>query len=539
VGPRPPLRITRLGRVVALLIVCGVIVSTGVIWRVTQRASGATTPAAVGVATSSPAARQPKAAPAGPLEDSEPGKPGTEAWAITVQPQAGEVAGYTDPASVKAGEQVALFVSSTAATVTATAYRIGGYTGGRGRQIWQGTFTGGVQPPAEVSESTRTVLAAWRPSIRISTVGWPAGFYLIKLVAATGGQWQVPFVVRSDTSAGRVALVLPLTTWQAYNDWGGLSLYHGSGGRSDFSGRSYAVSFDRPYPSPGAGEFLYSALPMVAAAERDGVPLAYLANTDLQSDPQALTAARGYVSVGHDEYWTPLMRQRVTAARDSGTNLLITGANTMDWRVRLQPGLRNTGPDRLVVGYKNAQLDPQAGQDPIGATAHFADPPAPDSQQSLIGTRYECFPADTSWTVTTPSWWGFDGSDLKPGEAFAHLLAVEADRVYPGTGTPRPMQIIADAAYTCRGRPTTAQAIYYTAPSGAGVVNLDSLRWTCALDPGCRDGNLTARTNQFVTVVTKNVLRAFSQGPLGPHFPVADNLDSFTLPSTRTVYPDN
>jgi len=104
-------------------------------------------------------------------------------------------------------------------------------------------------------------------------VGWPAGFYLIKLVAATGGQWQVPFVVRSDSSAGRVALVLPLTTWQAYNDWGGLSLYHGPGGRSDFSGRSYAVSFDRPYPAPGAGEFLYSALPMVAAAERDGVPL--------------------------------------------------------------------------------------------------------------------------------------------------------------------------------------------------------------------------------------------------------------------------
>lgn len=69
-GPRPPLRITRLGRVVALLIVCGfIILSTGVIWRVTQRASGLTTPAAVGVATSSPAARQPKAAPAGPLED--------------------------------------------------------------------------------------------------------------------------------------------------------------------------------------------------------------------------------------------------------------------------------------------------------------------------------------------------------------------------------------------------------------------------------------------------------------------------------------
>jgi hypothetical protein len=437
------------------------------------------------------------------------------------------------------GGQVALFVSSTASMVTATAYRIGGYAGGRGRPVWHGVVSGEVQPAAEVSGPTRTVVARWEPSTKISTSGWPAGFYLIKLVAATGGQWQVPLVVRSPSSAGRVALVLPLTTWQAYNDWGGLSLYHGAAGRADFSGRSYAVSFDRPYPSPGAGEFLYSALPMVSAAEQDHVPLAYLANTDLQSDPQALTGARGYVSVGHDEYWTPLMRQRVTAARDSGTNLLITGANTMYWRVRLQDGLLDGGADRLVVGYKSAQLDPQAAGDPAGATAHFTDPPAADGQQSLVGTRYECFPVDASWTVSTPAWWGFTGTGVKAGEAFAHLLGVEADRVYPGSDTPRPMQVIANASYACRGKTTTAQALYYTAPSGAGVVNLNSLRWTCALDPGCRDGNMTAGTTQFVTAVTRNVLQEFEQGPVGQRHPAADNLDSFNLPTTRLVYPDS
>jgi len=536
---RSAVRITRLGRVVlTLLLVCGVVVGSVLIWRVTRGQSGSTDNAP-SVAPAAGSAEEPvKSAVAAPSEDSEPGRPGTEDWAVTVQPKPDEVAGYTNPASVKPGGKFSLFVSSSAATVTATAYRIGGYTGGRGRQIWQGTVTGQVQPAAEVTATTRTVVAPWKPSTQISTSGWPAGFYLIKLVAATGGQWQVPLVVRSGSSAGRVALVLPLTTWQAYNDWGGLSLYHGSGGRSHFSGRSYAVSFDRPYPSPGAGEFLYSALPMVAAAERDNVRLAYLANTDLQSDPEALTGARGYVSVGHDEYWTPLMRQRVTSARESGTNLLITGANTMYWRVRLQDGLGGSGADRLVVGYKSAQLDPQAGQDPGGATAHFKDPPAPDSQQSLIGTRYECFPVDASWTVTTPSWWGFNGTDAKAGEAFAHLLAVEADRVYPGQETPRPMQVIANVAYPCHGKPTTAQALYYTVPSGAGVVNLNSLRWTCALDPGCRDGNLTPRTNQFTTGVTKNILQAFAQGPVGHRFPVTDNLDSFDLPPTRTVHPD-
>jgi len=471
-------------------------------------------------------------------EDGEPGRPGTEDWAVTVPPKPGEVAGYTDPASVRPGQQVGLFVSSSASTVTATAYRIGGYVGGRGRPVWQATLTGSQQPPPQVSGSTRTVVVRWQPATTISTSGWPAGFYLIKLTASSGGQWQVPFVVRSPSTAGRVALVLPLTTWQAYNDWGGLSLYHGAGGRTDFAGRSYAVSFDRPYPSPGAGEFLYSALPMVAAAEKDHVPLAYLANTDLQSDPSVLIGARGYVSVGHDEYWTPLMRQRVTDARDAGTNLLITGANAMNWRVRISDGLFGSGPDRLVTGYKSAALDPEAGHDPAAATTHFHDTPG-EGQQSLIGTVYECFPVEAAWTVTTPTWWGFAGTGVKAGEGFAHLMGVEADRVYPGGTTPSPMQIIANVPYSCHGKPTTGQALYYTVPSGAGVVNLNSLRWTCALDAGCRDGEMSARTNEFVTTVTRNLLQQSAKGPLAQRMPVKENLDSLHLPEMRQVYTDS
>jgi hypothetical protein len=469
--------------------------------------------------------------------DAEPGRPGTDDWQVTRQPGAGEVAGYTDPASVVPGQSVTLFVSTTAPRVAATAYRIGAYTSGRGRAVWRSPTLPGVrQPPPEVIDATRTVVAHWKPTLTVRTSGWPPGFYLIKLEASSGGQWQVPLVVRSPSVAGRVALVAPLTTWQAYNDWGGLSLYHGAGGRADFAGRSYAVSFDRPYPAPGAGDFLYSVLPFVSVAERAGVPLAYLANTDLEADPAALQGARGYVSVGHDEYWTPTMRQRVTVARDAGTNLLITGANTMYWRIRLVPGVLTGGPDRLVVGYKDA-LDPAAAKDPAAATARFNQPPAANPTQPLLGTRYECFPVDAPWTVADATWWGFAGTGVRNGTAFAHLLGVEAGRVYPGDGTPRPLQVLADSSYSCRGTRTSAQAVYYAAASGAGVVNLNSLRWTCALDPGCRDGDMDAATNRFTTRVTTTILRQFARGPVGRALRPVDNLDRFHLPSTRTVYP--
>ena len=65
------------------------------------------------------------------------------------------------------------------------------------------------------------------------------------------------------------------------------------------------------------------------------MPLSYFANVDLHDGHDLLAGALGYVSMGHDEYWTPSMRTTVETARDAGTNLAFLGANTMYWRVRL------------------------------------------------------------------------------------------------------------------------------------------------------------------------------------------------------------
>ena len=69
----------------------------------------------------------------------------------------------------------------------------------------------------------------------------------------------MPYVVTSPSAEGTVALVAPITTWQAYNEWGGYSLYAGANGDS----RSHAVSFDRPYNgATGANDFRTAALPV-------------------------------------------------------------------------------------------------------------------------------------------------------------------------------------------------------------------------------------------------------------------------------------
>ena len=235
-------------------------------------------------------------------------------------------------------------------------YRLGAYDGGSSRLVHGPERVAGRVQPAAVLQpvSTRTVVAPWAVDVRIETAGWEPGFHVVKLVTS---RWdtQVPYIVSSPSAAGTLALVAPVTTWQAYNQWGGYSLYHGPAGDS----RSQVVSFDRPYSwSMGpANDFRTSTVPLVLRAERLGLPLSYFANVDLHLDPGALEGARGYVSMGHDEYWTTTMREVVTTARAAGTNLAILGANTMYWRVRLEDA--GGRPARRLVGYRDsASLDP-------------------------------------------------------------------------------------------------------------------------------------------------------------------------------------
>jgi hypothetical protein len=430
------------------------------------------------------------------------------------------------------GTPVGLKVSTSAAAYRVSAYRIGAYPGGWGALVWRSDRQAGRRQPAAVLApgATRTVVAPWRRDLTIDTAGWEPGYYVLKLRTGTGWETLVPYVVSSPVTAGTVALVAPAATWQAYNGWGGYSLYAGPDGDR----RSWAVSFDRPYNGgTGANDYRTAALPIVVRAERLGIPLSYLTDLDLHRRPGVLRGARGYVSLGHDEYWTTAMRRAVLDARDAGTNLAFLGANTMYWRIRLEP--RPTGPARLVVGYRgDAWRDPLRATRPAETTARFRDDPAPRSERGLVGMEYECFPVDADYRVVSPRWWGFRGTGVGYGATFPGLVGPEADRVYPGPGSPRPLQVLSHTTYSCGGVPTSSQSVYYTVPSGAGVFTAGTLRWGCALIDAC-EHPLGGRTAQFVRTVTGNVLRAFAEGPVGARRPAHDNVDGFDLSPVNSV----
>lgn len=457
------------------------------------------------------------AAPSSPVRSAtaaENAHAGTPGWRVRRRGAEHEIEGFADRVSVLPGESFRLYVSTTADHYGVRVFRMGWYGGAGARQVWQARgLPGRRQAPARTIAATRTVTAAhWRPGPEVNTSGWPEGSYLIRLDAATGGGRYVPLTVRSASTRGRLVVVNAVTTWQAYNEWGGRSLYRGPGG---FTGRSRAVSFDRPYDTSGARLFLDMERDAIELAERAGLPLAYVTSTDLDRAPRLLDGARGLVSLGHDEYWSPGMRRTVEAARDHGTNLAFLGANAVYWRIRL--ATTPLGPRRLVVCHKDAAEDTR--------TILWRASGRPES--SLTGPMYDCFPSESAYVVRRPGNWIFKGTGVRRGTAFPGMAGVETDRV--GAGVPRPMEVLSVSPVDCGGRATVSHSAYYTVPSGAAVFNSGTMRWVCAMR-GARCGHgVTREAGSFVRRATGNLLRAFAAGPAAHRHPAHDNLRELGL----------
>jgi len=450
--------------------------------------------------------------------------PGNGGWRIAGQGAPNAIEGYASAQSVLPGQEFKLFVSTTASSFRVEAYRFGWYRGTQARLVWKSPpVPGKQQAAAATAAGTHMVTAPWQPSLTVQTGGWPPGAYLLKLVSSDGPQRYVPITVRSVSTSGKVVIVLDNTTWQAYNTWGGYSLYQGPDGLG--ADRGYQVSFDRPYDGDGAIKFLAFDQAAIGLAERAGVALAYETDVDMDAVPGLLTGARAVITLGHDEYYSLKMRQALITARDGGTNLAFLGANAIYRHIRFTDGHRE------IICYKEAALDPLDGTDNQDTTQQWRQAPDPRPESVLTGVFYECNPVSAPWVVYNPDSWIFEGTGAYRGESFPGLVGPEYDRVNPGVPYPRPMTILAHSPLTCDGTASYSDTVYYTAPSGAGVFASGTMRWVCAIRGGLCGHGVNWRTQKFVDRATLNILRAFAEGPAGRPHPAADNIKTVNPPS--------
>ena len=304
-------------------------------------------------------------------ENTKPGNPASE-WDVSGSGSAA-IQGYATSIGVDQGETVSFKVDTPSTDYRIDIYRMGYYGGSGARKITTIQPSASLpqnQPACQTTASTGLidcgnwgVSASWAvPADAVS------GIYLAKLVRedGTAGSSHMVFIVRDDDGGSELLFQTSDTTWQAYNQYGGNSLYVGSP-----AGRAYKVSYNRPFTTRGTGaeDWVFNAeYPMVRWLERNGYDVSYTTGVDTDRLPAELLEHETYMSVGHDEYWSGAQRANVEAARAAGVNLAFFSGNEIFWKTRWENNRRT------LVTYKethaNAKIDPE----PLIWTGTWRDP---------------------------------------------------------------------------------------------------------------------------------------------------------------------
>jgi len=435
------------------------------------------------------------------------------------------IEGYLDTTSAALGDRVAFHVSTTAATYRIDAYRMGWYGGAGGRRVWQSAaLPGWQQGPARYEQATRTTEALWDTSYEV-TLDAPTflpGCYLFRLIADNGASRYVPVTVRDEHSRARFLVVNAVSDWQAYNEWGGTSLYYGRrpGGRSrDYGNRARVVSFERPYDfGGGAGDFIGAELPLVMRLEEAGLDVAYVTSHDVHRDPTLLQRHAVVMSTAHDEYWTREMRQAFETARDHGVNLVFFGANACFRQVRFEDTLH--GSMRREVCYKSASEDPMRSQHVELTTVNWRDSPVKEPEASMIGVQYDG-QVRTNLVVSHPNAWIWESTGVGGGQIFTGVIGPEFDHI--ASESPANIEILSRSPVDVEiggKRKSHADMTYYTAPSGGGVFATGTIGWISHLSPKNGAGE---PVEPVLYHATMNVLRLFGSGPAGHTRPSVPN----------------
>ena len=143
---------------------------------------------------------------------------------------------------------------------------------------------------------------------------WVSGVYLGKLTAERESlQSYVIFIVKDDRQSDYIFQCSD-TTWQAYNRWPNQFSLYDDGKETWYWGPGVDISFDRPYGkycqildaplSIGSGEWFLWEFPMAFWLESHGYDVTYISNLDTHAYPETLRRAKGFISIGHDEYYS-------------------------------------------------------------------------------------------------------------------------------------------------------------------------------------------------------------------------------------------
>jgi hypothetical protein len=473
-------------------------------------------------------------------ENTKPGSP-KEAWDIVGDGDQG-IQGFATDMSVNQGDPVRFKINSVTSAYTIDIYRMGYYGGDGARKVASVTPLSGfsVQPACIGQPSTGlfdcgnwSESASWNvPADAVS------GVYIAKLTRLdTGGASHIIFIVRSDAGHSNLLFQTSDTTWQAYNRYGGGSLYVAGGP----VGRAYKVSYNRPFSTRACAPedwFFNSEYPMLRFLERNGYDVSYFTDLDADRLGSEIQEHRAFLSVGHDEYWSGAQRANVEAARAAGVNLAFFSGNEVFWKTRWEPSIdaANT-PYRTLVSYKETHQSAKIDPDPSW-TGTWADPrfsPPSDGgrpQNALTGQMYGVNDGATSamqvpaadgkmrfWRNTAVANQAAGSVATLADSSVGYEWDVDMDNGSRPAGTFRlssttvtDAPALADYGTSYERRTVEHNLTMYRAPSGALVFGAGTVQWAWGLDDTHDRGDVA--TDPSMQQATVNLFADMGVQPL-------------------------
>jgi hypothetical protein len=423
-------------------------------------------------------------------------------WGKHAPPRA--IEGYASQCSVRPDGSLELHVStSPAARYRIHVCRLGWYEGRGGRTVAiipaEGDLQGAIREMPAPRPGPQIDSAAW-PVTDVVQVGedWVTGVYVARLLLTSGEHAgldaTIPFVVRPPLGAGADILIQqPVTTAQAYNNWGGKSLYTSN---STDAVAAVKVSFDRPFPA--WSEIVVNArwpfvwdYPLLRFLEREGFDVAYTTDIDTHREPWSLVGHRLLLTSGHDEYWTREMRDAFDGALAEGVNLACMGANTCYWQMRFEDD------ERTMVEYRWRAQDPEPER--ALKTERFRDLLPQRPECLLWGVQYQdglgkpADPRDYLLTRECADHPWLQGTGFEYPATLNGLVGYEWDAIQKGL---EPLQ--ATVFFQYENELSDAHVVSHRASSGALVFAAGSLQFSWGLDGWGRRGFVDERLQRFM-----------------------------------------
>ena len=435
------------------------------------------------------------------------------------------IQGFPTDISVNRGDPIGFKVES-GGPFQIDVYRVGYYGGAGARLVASlGSFPRPTQPSCLTQSTTGLVdCGNWSVS---GTWNVPAdatsGVYFAHLKRTdTGGASHALFVVRDDAGSSDLLFQTADTTWQAYNQYGGNSLYVGGPGTNP--ARAYKVSYNRPITTRATSAddyFFASEYPMIRWLEANGYHVSYVSGVDTDRLTGVLTPAkhRAFLSVGHDEYWSGAQRAKVEAARNAGMHLAFFSGNEIFWKTRWENSIDGSGtPYRTLVSYKethaNAKIDPSSQWTGTWRDGRFS-PPADGGrpENALSGTIFTVNSGSGTTLLTVSEqegklrfWRNTAMATLAAGGSAsinAGLLGYEWDEDLDNGFRPAGLmrlsstttsvgQKLQDNGSTYASGTATHSMTMYRHSSGAVVFGAGTPRWSWALDSDHDNGSAAA-----------------------------------------------